>query len=227
MVCPFACSAWNRFEGAILVAVSTSTFTGLRACAGAVALACLAFAAPAMADIPTVPGGTIYAGSSGQISVPVTATVGGSCGFASGAAPSGNQNVGQLDTTTWTYDFPFTLQCTGPSRIAVTSSNGGLKTTPTVTAPGYLDTAPYDVAVHVVRTGGSTDGNCAAASLLSSSLAACALRGTASPTVGMAVTTPSYNLAGSYLRVTKSAYSGVLVSGTYTDTLVVTVSPAS
>jgi hypothetical protein len=226
-MCPFASSIRGWSEGATLVTRLTSTFTGKRLGAGAVALALLATAAPAMAQ--SVPNTAYFGGSPSSItvSVPVRATVGGSCGFAPGAAPSGSQNVGQLDTTTWTYDFPFTLQCTGPSRIAVVSSNGGLKTSPSVATPGYLDTAPYDVAVHVVRTGGTTDGNCAASSMLASSLAVCALRGTASPTVGMSVSTPSFGLSGSYVRVTKSAYSGVLVSGSYADTLTVTVSPAS
>jgi hypothetical protein len=211
------------FAGAISVTFSTKALTGKRIGAAALAAAMLTAAAPAAAQ-------TIYAGgvpASQVLSIPVTATVGGRCGFATGGVPTGNQNVGQLDTTTWSHDFPFTLECTGPSRIAVVSSNGGLKTAPTVSAPGYLDTAPYDVAVHVVRTGGTTDGNCAAASLLGSSLAACALRGTAAPTVGLFVNTPSFGLSGSYLRVTKSAYTGTLVSGTYADTLTVTVSPAS
>jgi hypothetical protein len=206
---------------------STSSLTGKRFGAGAVALALFAAATPAAAQ--NVPNTAYYGGNPANIvvSVPVIATVGGRCGFATGAAPNGNQNVGQLDTTAWTYDFPFTLECTGPSRIAVVSSNGGLKTAPTVSAPGYLDTAPYDVAVHIVRTGGTTDGNCEAASLLGSSLAACNLRGTASPTVGMFVNSPSFGLSGSYVRVTKSPYTGTLVSGSYGDTLTVTVSPAS
>ena len=67
----------------------------------------------------------------------------------------------------------------------------------------------------------------AAAALLGSSLAACTLRGTASPTVGMFVNSPSYGLSGSYVRVTKSTYTGTLVSGSYGDTLTVTISPAS
>ena len=207
----------------------TSTFTGKRLGAGAVALALFAAAAPAMAQ--NVPNTAYFGGSptSITVSVPVIATVGGSCGFAPGAAPSGSQNVGLLDSPTWTYDFGFTLQCTGPSRIAVVSSNGGLKKPSLPSDPGYIGIAPYDVAVHVVRTGGATDGNCPAANLLTSSLNPCVLRGTASPTVGMSVATPSYNLSGSYVRVSALTYgSDILVSGTdYTDTLTVTVSPAS
>jgi hypothetical protein len=184
-----------------------------RNCAGAVALALFAAATPAMAQ--NVPNTAYFGGSptSITVSVPVTATVGGSCGFAPGAAPSGSQNVGALDNPTWTYDFGFTLQCTGPSRIAVVSSNGGLRKASLPSEPGYLGIAPYG----------------AAANLLTSSLNPCVLRGTASPTVGLSVATPSYNLSGSYVRVTALNYgSDILVSGTdYTDTLTVTVSPAS
>jgi hypothetical protein len=228
VMCPLAGSIRGRSEGATLVKRPISTFTGKRVGAGAVALALFAAAAPAMAQ--NVPNTAYFGGSPTNIvvSVPVIATVGGSCGFAPGAAPSGTQDVGQLDNPTWTYDFPFTLQCTGPSRIAVVSSNGGLKKASLPTEPGYIGIAPYDVAVNVVRTGGTTAGNCTAANLEAASLAACGLRGTASPTVGMYVNTPSFGLSGSYVRVTALTYgTDILVAGSYSDTLTVTVSPAS
>lgn len=195
----------------------------------ALCVAALAGAAPAFAQ--NVPGTAYFGGSPSNIvvSVPVIATVGGQCGFASGAAPSGSYNAGAIDTTAWSNDFTFTLQCTGPSRIAILSTNGGLKRSPTAAlASGYTDLAPYDVAVHVVRSGGTTDGTCPAASLLSTSIATCALRGTASTTVGMQVATSSTGLSGSYVRVSAPAFSGsnILINGTYTDTLVVTVSPS-
>ena len=212
------------------MAVRISTFTGKRVGASVAALVLLACAAPAMAQ--SVPGTAYFGGSptSITVSVPVIATVGGSCGFATGAAPNGSYNAGAIDTTAWTNDFSFTLQCTGPSRMAITSLNGGLKrTTPLAATPGYTDIAPYVVAVNVVRTGGTTTGNCAASELLTSASGPCALRGTASPTVGLYVNTPSFNLSGSYVRVSAPAFAGpaVLVNGTYTDTLTVTVSPAS
>lgn len=190
-----------------------------------VAAAAMALASANAASAQT----TVYYGSSATLTIPVTATVGGRCGFADGAAPSGSQDVGQLDTTTWQYDFPFTLECTGPSRIAIVSGNGGLKNGTGSAPTGYSNRAPYTVAVHVVHSAGTTDGNCVAASLEASSAESCALRGTASATVGMAVPAPSFDLNGSYVRVSAPAYSGsdVLVSGTYSDTLTVTVSPAS
>jgi hypothetical protein len=197
--------------------------------AGAIASCLATVAVPAQAQ--SVPG-TAYFGYSPNnitLSVPVRATIGSQCGFATGAVPTTSLNVGQIDTTGWTRDVAFTLECTGPSRIAILSSNGGLKTTGTVTDPGYLGLAPYNVAVNVVRTGGTTTGNCAAADLLSSAATACALRGTASTTVGLHVTSPSFGLAGSYVRVSAPAYPGpgVLVAGTYNDTLTVTISPAA
>jgi hypothetical protein len=214
--------------GSLFVATRTSIWAVPCKAGAALVPALLAMATPAAAQ--NVPNTAYFGGATNHIdvSVPVIATVGGRCGFATGGVPNASQNVGALDgANTWTYDFGFTLECTGPSRIAVLSSNGGLKTSPTVAAPGYLDTAPYDVAVHVVRTGGATDGNCQASNLLGSSVAACTLRGTAAPTVGMFVSSPSFGLSGSYVRVTKSAYTGTLVSGSYGDTLTVTISPAS
>ena len=194
------------------------------------ALALLASTAPAMAQ--NVPNTAYHGGSptSITVSVPVIATVGGSCGFAAGAAPSGSYNAGAIDTTAWTNDFTFTLQCTGPSRLAIVSQNGGLKRGPAaVVTPGYTDLSPYNVAVSIVRTGGTTTGNCPASELLTSASGVCALRGTASPTVGLYVNTPSFNLGGSYVRVSAPAFPGpdILREGAYADTLIVTVSPAS
>ncbi len=190
----------------------------------------LAAAAAAMVlAFPAAAQTTVYYGNHATLSIPVTATVGGRCGFATGAAPSGSQDVGQLDTTSWQYDFPFTLECTGPARLAIVSSNGGLKSGSGAAVSGYTNRAPYSVQVHVVHSGGSTNGSCTASSLATGSSDSCNLRGTASPTVGMPIPSPSFDLSGSYLRVSAPAYSGadVLVAGAYADTLTVTVSPAS
>lgn len=198
---------------------------------GAAALALVLAGASFPASAQSVPG-TAYFGSGTPnipLTVPVLATVGGRCGFATSGAPSGNYTIPTpIDTTSWSRQFPFTLECSGPFRIAVVSSNGGLKTTPT-SDPGYASLAPYDVLVNVVRTGGTTTGTCAAASLTSTATSTCALRGTASATVGLPVPNPSYQLSGSYLQVGAPAYAGpgTLIAGTYSDTLVVTVSPSS
>lgn len=193
-------------------------------CIGALGavLASLACASPSAAQ-------TVYYGDSKTLSIPVTATIGVACGFATTGIPSGSYDAGAIDTTAWQHDFTFTLECTGPSRLAVVSSNGGLETSPDPATAGYTNLAPYTVAVHVVHDSGSTDGSCTAADLDASSSATCDLRGTASDTVGLFVPAKSYDLSGSYLRVSAPAYSGsdALVSGTYSDTLTVTVSPAS
>jgi len=183
------------------------------------------------ASAQNVPNTAYFGGSPSNIvlSVPVIATVGGRCGFATNGAPSGNYAIpGTIDTTTWSNQFPFTLECTGPFRIAVVSTNGGLQGPPT-SDPGYTALAPYNVSLNVVRTGGTTTGACTAADLLASAVTACTMRGTASPTVGLPVPNPSYQLAGSYLQVDAPAYAGTatLVAGNYADTLTVTVSPAS
>ena len=209
----------------------------------ALGLVLSAFAAPASAATstntitayyrdPAIPNTYVYPGPAQAIlTIDVTASVGGTCGFAPGAAPSGTVNAGAIDTNNWSQDVPFTLQCTAPWRIAVSSANGALKTTATG-ATGYATTAPYNVALNLpFDTGTSTGtvtGSCPVAEIdaaLSSS--PCTFRGTATTTNGLQVPR-SFNLANSYMRVSAPAYTGanVLVQGTYNDTLIVTVSPS-
>lgn len=188
-------------------------------------------ASPAAAQAFVPQPGTAYNGyspSSLQLAIPVIATVGGRCGFATGGAPAGTKDAGAIDELAWSQDYGFTLECTGPSRFAITSVNGGLKTAGTAMA-GYATLAPYDVAVSIVRAGGVTTGNCAASELQEGAPGSCPLRGTASPSVGLFVASPSFALSGSYVRLSAPAYTGpdVLVAGAYADTLTVTISPAS
>lgn len=162
------------------------------------------------------------------LTIPVTASVGGTCGFQT--PPNADRNVGQIDTTAWTETVDFTPECTAPWRIAVSSANGGLLTAGTP-EPGYRNKAPYTVWLNIVQDGNATPvtANCAVADLyhaLGSS--GCPFKGTASATEGLSVLR-SFGLAGSYIRVAAPAYPGpdVLIAGTYTDTLTVTVSPAT
>lgn len=176
-----------------------------------------------------VPGGP-QTPTSIQLAVPVRASIGGSCNFATAGAPNGTYNIpGFIDVNSWTNDFAMTLECTGPSRLAIVSTNGGLLTSPAPGTTGYAGLAPYTVDVNVVRTGGTTTGSCPAADLKTGSLAACDMRGTAAPAVGLAIPTASFGLSGSYVRVSAPAFPGpdILVAGSYTDTLTITVSPAS
>lgn len=162
-----------------------------------------------------------------ELKIPVKATVGGRCGFLT--APTANLNVGQIDTTAWSEPVQFVPQCTAMWRIAVTSANGGL-VTPAVGLPaGYGNRAPYDVALNIVTDSGVvTPPSCAAANLQNVAGATCNFKGTASPTQGLLLPR-SFEQAPSTITVSAPAYAGsdVLVSGTYQDTLTVTVSPAS
>ena len=208
---------------------------GKRALSGALAALALGAASPAWAQADAYfpePGGP-QSPTSKALSIPVHASIGGSCTFAAGGAPSGTYNAGAIDTTAWTNDFLMTLTCTGPSRMAILSANGGLLSSST-SATGYTNLAPYQVDVSIAQnSGGPTTGGCPAEYLKSSSVAACTLRGTATATVGLPFN-PSVGLTNqSFLRVSAPAYNAafpagnVLVEGTYNDTLVVTVSPAS
>jgi hypothetical protein len=176
---------------------------------------------------------TVYAPGDGspnsaQLQVNVLASVGGRCGFADLGTPSGTFDQRNFDVTGFSHDFLFSLNCTGPARVAVVSSNGGLKTGG---APqtGYIALAPYNVSLHLVsNTPTTADATCAAATLIAGTGTCSAFRGPASTTQGLRIGAPSTNQTGSYLRVAASAYNQVvgpvLIAGEYADTLTVTLS---
>ncbi|WP_423141729.1 hypothetical protein ACOYW6_13025 [Parablastomonas sp. CN1-191] len=171
--------------------------------------------------------GTVYAGGSPLVlTIPVTASVGGSCGFADAGAPTGTFAKDDFDRLGFSNDFAFRLNCTGPARVAVISANGGLAAS--ADAPsGYVNRAAYSVELKLVASDGTTaQASCDASALTSGG--ACSFAGTASLTQGLRLGAASTNVTGSYLRVSAPAYigSGTMVAGTYTDTLTVTVSPA-
>jgi hypothetical protein len=178
---------------------------------------------------------TVYAagqpgvvGGNRQLPVMVTASVGGHCGFATGSAPSGTYTQPNFDVTGLNHDFSFVLDCTGPSRVAVVSANGGLLTGGSVPT-GYTTLAPYDVALNVVGSTATATGSCAVATLTASAGAPCAFRGPVSQSQGLLLNSTSVSQPGTYLRVSAPAYGGpgTLIEGTYSDTLTVTVSAAS
>ena len=163
---------------------------------------------------------------SAVLSIPVTATVGGTCGFAT--APNDNLNVGNIDTTAWTRQVAFVPECTAPWRIAVSSQNGGLTTGATVPV-GYRNKAPYTVSLNVNSDSGLITGSCPVEQIdQAAGSTACTFEGTASPTNGLLIPR-SFGLSGSYIQMEAPAYPGpdLLITGTYNDTLVVTISPAS
>lgn len=206
----------------------------------AVAVAC-AFAQPAVAQVsqeqyayyrdPALTGYVYPGPANAVLTIPVTASVGGTCGFTE--APNASFFNPNIDTTGWTNQKAFTVECTAPWRIAVSSQNGALKHTTATTAPGYASAAPYDVTLNIPYDTGSSSGTvtqtCPVAQIdqaLGSS--ACGFKGTASSSAGLLVPR-SFGLSGAYIQMTAPAYPGpdVLVDGTYSDTLVVTISPAS
>jgi hypothetical protein len=171
---------------------------------------------------------TAYAGGNPIVlSIPVTASVGGRCGFADGAAPSGSYRQENFDKQGLASTFAFALNCTGPSRVAVVSSNGGL-VAPNAAPSGYTNRAGYDVTLNLVASDGKTSAaaTCAAATLTASG--ACAFRGPASTSQGLRLAASSVNQAGSFVRVSAPPVSGgaTLVEGVYTDTLSITLSVA-
>ena len=209
---------------------------GKRAALAALVLTMGGYAMPASADTAPITAyyrdaaliGYTYPGpDKAIILIDVKASVGGTCGFATNGAPNGTVNAGAIDTTGWSAQVPFTAECTAPWRIAVSSANGGLKNAAAVPV-GYLNKAPYDVALNVASDSGPVTGTCPVAQLdqaLGSS--PCTFKGTATTTNGLQVPR-SFGLAGSYIQMSAPAYPGpsILINGAYVDTLIVTVSPA-
>lgn len=168
------------------------------------------------------------AGGSAALQVQVKASVGGRCGFATGNLPGGAFDQRDFDVSGFTHDFAFQLDCTGPSRVAVVSANGGLKTAGSAPS-GYATLAPYDVTVNLAGANNvSVSQTCAVADLAAAAVAACSMRGPASTAAGLRLNASSVQLNGSYLRVSAPAHTGAsrLVAGEYQDTLTVTVSAA-
>lgn len=157
------------------------------------------------------------------LSIPVTASVGGRCGFAAGSAPSGTYDQPDFDVTGLNHDFLFELECTGPSRVAVVSTNGGLLTGGSAPS-GYTTLAPYDVTLNLVGSSDTANATCEVATLVTGST--CSFLGPASTTQGLRLNANSISQNGSYLRVSAPPYAAAaqLVAGNYADILTVTVS---
>lgn len=173
---------------------------------------------------------TAYADGQGApnqivLQVQVQASVSGRCGFAASALPSGRFTQADFDVSGFTHDIPFALECTGPSRVAVVSRNGGLLASGSAAA-GFTTRAPYDVALHLVGTSGTADASCAAATLVPEG--SCAFRGPASASQGLRLAAAATGQPGAFLRVSAPAYTATptLVAGRYSDTLTITVSVA-
>ncbi|GAA0735198.1 hypothetical protein [Sphingomonas japonica] len=195
---------------------------GFRWLAVIVAMALCAVASNAFAQV------TAYAPGQGPVNsiavgIDVRASVRSRCGFAAGGAPVGTLQQADFDRTGFSKDFAVVLNCTGASRIAVSSVNGALATD--TNSPGLASRAPYTVELRMVADNGTTaTASCAATGLAAGG--GCSFGGTASTTNGLQLGAASTKANGSYLRVSAPAYAGAtpLAAGQYADTLTITVS---
>jgi hypothetical protein len=158
------------------------------------------------------------------VTIQVTATVTGSCGFA--PVPLTPIAVPNVDLAFNNVDSTFGLNCNGASNVAVVSQNGGMLNSGTAPS-GYANLAPYDVALHLAGDGGlAADGSCAVATLTASAGSPCSFRGPATTSQGLKLNGPATNRTGSYLRISAPVHPVTLIAGAYTDVLTVTVSAA-
>lgn len=172
----------------------------------------------------------VYGGNPNRIdlSVPVTASIASRCAFS--PPPSGSYDAGDI-TRPFTHDFPFSVRCNTPFRVAVVSQNGSLKA-PIAPTPGYAASTAYDVTLALV--GGSNTppatATCTAASLSSTALSPCGFRGPASATSGLRLDGRSNGAVGSYLRVSSPGVLPtvtLIASPDYRDVLTVSISPSN
>lgn len=193
--------------------------------------ACLAASQPALAQqygpiTAYYPDTGAPAPDKAVLTIPVTASVGGTCGVQTPFDVTVyNPNI---DTTGWTNQVAFMPECTARWRIAVSSLKGAMRSDAPIEA-GYTNVAPYDVALHINSDDGAIDSSCPVAQIDQAlATSPCAFHGTATNTDGLSVAR-SFQLSGTYIQVSAPAYPGPnrLVEGFYTDTLTVTVSPAS
>lgn len=207
----------------------TASALASRGAAICLALSGLALADPARAD--QVQTAYYDHGQRAQFFVPVTATVGGRCGFNAAAIPSGQWDAGEIDVPGWSHPFAFALECTGLSRVAVTSANGGFRNAANAASAGFTAVAAYNVKLNVLHNSGTVVANCLSTSLAASGTG-CAFKGNAALGEGIAIPSPSYNLGNSYVEVSYAAPASgpsaeLLSAGQYSDTLTITVSPAT
>jgi hypothetical protein len=187
----------------------------------------LVFSEPAVSQVTAVEGGNP---DHLELALPVTASVAAECGFADGAAPQGSYVAPDIEAG-FTHDFVFSIQCKGPSRVAVESRNGGLRAPAFAIPTGYSGLAIYRVTLHLVGNTGVPVANadCESSSLSGVSLQPCEFRGPSSATRGLLLAGPSAGIYGSYVRIGASRYTGgdiLVASSAYADTLTITLSAA-
>lgn len=211
---------------------NSTSLPGSKACAslgafGAYALASIAATAAAPSAAQTT---AVYGGNPNHIDlpVPVTASIASRCEFST--PPSGSYDAGDI-TRPFTHEFPFSVRCNTPFRVAVVSQNGSLKA-PVAPPPGYAASTAYDVTLALIGGQNTAPANatCTAASLSSAASPPCSFRGPASATLGLELDGRSNSAIGSYLRV--SSRGGLpavtlISSPDYRDVLTISISPSN
>ena len=147
-----------------------------------------------LAGTPAAAQVTAYAAGQGavnriEVGIDVRASVRDRCGFASAGAPGGTLDQAEFDRTGLSRDFAIRLNCSGASRVAVTSRNGALVQDGAVA--GYSSSAPYQVQLRLAADNGTVAmQSCDAATLKAAGT--CAFSGTASGTAGLRLGAASY-----------------------------------
>lgn len=165
---------------------------------------------------------------SATLNIPLYASIGTTCGFGTGMAPSGSYALGEISGG-FSQSINFAIACSTPARVAVVSANGGLKAGGSAPPKGYASQMDYTVALTLAGDAATAQASCAA-STLTASANSCSFRGPSSSSLGLKLSGASHDAQGSLLTVSAPAWSGtdaLVASTAYADTLTVTISPSS
>lgn len=167
-------------------------------------------------------GVTAIAPDSAVLNIPVTASVGTTCGTT--VLPNPTITYPDLTAALSSNQITLPIKCSAAFRIGVVSSNGGMKSaSPVVT--GYSNLRNYNVSLNIVDDASAVHaaGPCLASTMKTGG--SCSSMLGPSDTSGLSVGAAS-NGAGSYLQVSDAPVgSNILVTASdYTDTLTITLS---
>lgn len=141
------------------------------------------------------------------------------CGFAAGATPPRQTDIGLSDTAT----IPFAIDCNVPVRLQVRSRHGALRReggallSAASRSVGFTDEIPYTAVVSIDMDHGERSSSCSSAQLQSGIGCAVARQGltTSRPVFG----------AAARIELTTRAKADRLVAGPYRDILEIEVGP--
>jgi len=182
---------------------------GVRRVAAMVAFACVAFACPGTVGAASIPDNL-----SSSLSYKVIGTITPSCAVSqptSDVQVVGLQNPSSDAVQSTDTDLTFTVSCTAPVKVSMSSAKGGLKTDGTTSDRDFASTVDYKATLDM--PGASDALECRSDQMVNGG-AGCTKQ----------LPNPAFEGDGR-IRIHTAAASDLLLAGTYNDTVTLTISP--